>query len=114
MEGYRRIEEQDSNPDSRQAFVAMWFDESTDAAYEDGIRPGIEDAGYNALRVDRTEHINKIDDEIIAQIRRSRVVADFTQGERMARGAGSTTRRVSQPGGLPIPVIYTCRKDLVR
>jgi hypothetical protein len=31
---------------SLQAFVAMWFDESMDAAYEEGIAPAIRDAGF--------------------------------------------------------------------
>ena len=65
----------------------MWFDESTNDAYEFGIEPAIEQAGYNPLRIDRNEHINKIDDEIIEEIRRSRfVVADFSQGPDGARG----------------------------
>ena len=59
----------------------MWFDESMDQAFEVGIEPAIEEAGYKPLRIDRKEHVNKIDDEIIAELRRSRfVVADFTQG----------------------------------
>jgi hypothetical protein len=43
------------------------------------IKPAIEKAGYDPLRVDKHEHVNRIDDEIIGQIRRSRfMVADFT------------------------------------
>jgi len=60
----------------------MWFHDSTDEPWEEGIKRGIEDAGYEAVRIDQQEHNNKIDDEIIAEIRRSRfVVADFTQGD---------------------------------
>jgi hypothetical protein len=33
--------------------------------------PAIRDSGYEPMRIDRKEHINKIDDEIIAEIRRS-------------------------------------------
>ena len=66
VDGYRQIEDQATNVDSSQAFVAMWFDESTNDAFGDGIEPAIELAGYKALRIDRKEHINKIDDEIIA------------------------------------------------
>ena len=52
-----------------------------------GIMPGIEDAGYKPYLVDEDEHIDKIDDKIIAEIRRSRfIVADFTHGEKGARG----------------------------
>ena len=61
--------------------VAMWFDPSLNDAWEKGTKLGIEDAGYEAIRIDNQEHVNKIDDEIVAEIRRSRfVVADFTHG----------------------------------
>ncbi|WP_193337867.1 hypothetical protein [Devosia beringensis] len=66
---------------SDQAFVAMWFDPEVSSAYKDGIEPAIRDAGYVPMRIDQKEHANRIDDEIIAEIRRSRfVVADFTCG----------------------------------
>ena len=40
------------------------------------------------MRIDRHEHVNKIDDEIIAEIRRARfVVADFTHGDTGGRGS---------------------------
>jgi hypothetical protein len=62
-----------------QAFVAMWFHASMEAAFIDGIEPAIKECGYRAMRIDRKEHINKVDDEIVAEIRRSRfLVADFT------------------------------------
>lgn len=79
--GYERIEELNaaSYKISRNAFVAMWFDTSRKVIYDDGIRPAIEEAGYNAVRIDLKEHVGKIDDEIIANIRQSRfLVADFT------------------------------------
>ena len=46
VDGYNRIAEQPVNTESVQAFVAMWFDGQMDAAYEQGIRPAIEEAGY--------------------------------------------------------------------
>ena len=93
-----------------QAFVAMWFDECMDDVWERGIRPGIEDAGYRPVRIDRTEHNDKIDDAIIAQIRRSRfVVADFTQGDDGARGG--VYYEAGFAHGLDRPVIFACRKD---
>lgn len=68
--------------ESLQVFVAMWFSDEMKAAYENGIAPAIRDAGYLPLRIDAKEHNNKIDDEIILEIRRSRfVVADFTAPE---------------------------------
>ena len=64
------------------------------------------------VRIDQQEHNNKIDDEIIAEIRRSRfVVADFTQGEKGARGGVYYEAGFAQ--GLGIEVIFTCRKDVL-
>ena len=108
--GYQRISELRANLDSSQAFVAMWFDKSMNQAFEAGIVPAIEDAGYKPLRIDRKEHLNKIDDEIIAELRRSRfVVADFTQGDDGARGG--VYYEAGFAHGLNLPVIFTCRED---
>ena len=108
--GYRHIGDQVSNIDSTQAFVAMWFDESMKTVFEDGIKPAIEEAGYSPFRIDRKEHINKIDDEIIAEIRRSRfLVADFTQRSTGARGG--VYYEAGFAHGLGLPVIFTCRQE---
>ena len=69
VDGYRRIDEVRTNPDSRQVFVAMWFDEEMDVVYEDGIKPAVRNAGYEPLRIDREPGVNKIDDDIVAEIR---------------------------------------------
>ena len=98
--------------DSSQAFVAMWFDKTMDKVWEDGIETGIKEAGYKPMRIDKREHLNKIDDEIIAEIRRSKfVVADFTAGGDGARGG--VYYEAGFAHGLNIPVIFTCRKDLL-
>jgi len=90
---------------SNRVFVAMWFDESTHSVYEEAIKTAIQTAGYDPIRIDRTEHVNRIDDEIIGQIKRCRfMVADFT-GQRsgvyfeagMMLGVGRT-------------VIWMCKK----
>ena len=111
--GYARLAKLSGiNSGSKQAFVAMWFDESMKAVYEEGIEPAIRESGYEALRIDGKEHINKIDDEIIAEIRRSRfLVADFTQGDSGARGGVYYEAGFAR--GLNIPVIFTCREDAI-
>jgi hypothetical protein len=103
-----------------QAFVAMWFDLAMDDAYRIGIEPAIVAAGYRPLRVDQKEHSNKIDDEIIAEIRRSRfVVADFTceiiNGDKgqIAVSRGGVYYEAGFAQGLGIPVIWTCRSDSI-
>lgn len=111
--GYARLAELDgSGTASKQAFVAMWFDDSMKDAYENGIAPAIRDAGYEPLRIDHKDHNNKIDDEIIAEIRRSRfVVADFTQGDTGARGG--VYYEAGFAHGHGIPVIFTCLEDVI-
>lgn len=111
VHGHGRIAEQRINIDSTQAFVAMWFDEKMNELFEGGIEPAIKQAGFKPLRIDRKEHVNKIDDEIIAEIRRSRfLVADFTHGCDGARGG--VYYEAGFASGLGIPVFYTCRRDL--
>lgn len=108
-----------------QAFVAMWFGKSMDEAYENGFAAGILDAGYIPLRIDRVDHNNKIDDEIIAEIRRSKfLVADFTSEliER-ARPDGVPFKDTFARGGvyfeagfakgLGKDVIWTVRQDVM-
>jgi hypothetical protein len=109
--GWDRADElQLSRPQSRQAFVAMWFDPAMDALYTDGFKPGVENDGrFDAVRVDQLAHNGKIDDRIVAEIRRSGlVVADFT-GHR-----GGVYFEAGLAMGLGIPVIWTCRKDNIK
>ena len=110
--GYRRLAEAKTNVGSGQAFVAMWFGDEMNAAYEKGIEPAIVDAGYKPMRIDQKQDVVKIDDEIIAEIRRSRfLVADFTQGEDGARGG--VYFEAGFAFGLNIPVIYLCREGSI-
>ena len=91
--------------DSAQGFCAMWFDKEV-AALWTAIEPAIAAAGYKPARIDKVEHANRIDDEIMAQIRRSKfVVADFT-GQR-----GGVYFEAGFALGLGRPVIWTVRSD---
>jgi nucleoside 2-deoxyribosyltransferase len=105
--GWLRLDELQSKVvRSSQAFVAMWFNDKLTSAWDLGFRPAIVRAGYSALRIDQKEHANKICDEIIAEIRRSRfVVADYT-GHR-----GGVYYEAGFAAGRDLPVILTCRKS---
>lgn len=105
--GWRHAEELRRNTKKgNQAFVAMWFNSELDDAYDSGIAPALQACGYTPTRVDRVEHNGKIDDEIVAGIRRSAlIVADFT-GHRP-----SVYFEAGFAQGLGIPVIWTCRSD---
>ncbi len=87
-------------------FVAMSFDGTLDAAYNLGIKPGITDAGYEPVRVDRLQYNDKICDRIVAEIRQAQfVVADVTlQRQGVYFEAGYAM-------GLGRQVIWLCRQD---
>ena len=96
---------------SRQGFVAMWFSKSMNKVYKRGIEPALEDAGYEALRIDRKDFLGKVDDEIVAEIRRSRfVVADFTASKKRD-APGGVYYEAGFAYGMGIPVFHTCHKD---
>ncbi|MDQ3020870.1 MAG: hypothetical protein M3R36_09910 [Bacteroidota bacterium] len=107
MDGWNRIDEIDRKVIRKnQAFIAMWFDDSMSKVYQDGFHKAIKDSGYEPMKINLKEHNNKIDDEIIAEIRNSGfLVADFT-GHR-----GGVYYEAGFAHGLGIPVIWTCRKE---
>ena len=89
----------------------MWFDRETDDAWEEGLRPAIEDdAGFKAYRVDKDqENENRIDAAIETEIQDSRfLVADVTGGRQgVYFEAGFAL-------GLGRQVIWTVRKQGTR
>jgi hypothetical protein len=104
--GWAHLDDTEHRGNSMQAFVAMMFSNETDKLWADGISKGISDAGYKPFRIDKHDHNNRIDDEIIAAIRKSKfLVADFT-GNR-----GGVYFEAGFALGLGQQVIWLCRKD---
>lgn len=106
-EGWAYIENfRYANPESQIGFIAMWFDESVSFLLKDVINPAVEAAGYDPLPINKHQHINHIDDEIMAMIRRSKfIVADFT---------GENEGAYFESGfalGLGLPVFWLCKKE---
>lgn len=107
--GHLRVDERTADAVSAQAFVAMWFDVSTKKVYKCAIKPAIEDAGYDPVRIDEVHFTNPIIEEIKAQIRRSCfVVADVTHGDDGARGG--VYLEVGLSLDQNIPVIFTAER----
>jgi hypothetical protein len=103
--GWQRLAQLEAErPKSHQAFVAMAFADEMKPAYDEGFLPCLDDLGYDVIRVDREHYLGKIDDFIIASIRKSGLlVVDFTlvrQSVFFEAGFGM---------GLGIPVVFTCR-----
>lgn len=105
--GWRRLKELESkNIAYDQAFIAVSFAEELSVVWDDGIKPAAFDAGYRPLRVDKHQHNERIDDLIVAEIKRSGLlIADFTYpSPGVYFEAGFAL-------GLGIPVIWCCRDD---
>ena len=112
IEGYSHMADVAVSQDLSQAFVAMWFSAEMKEPYEKGIRPAIERLVYDALKIDDKPDVDKIDDEIIGEIRRSRfLVADFTHGSNGPRGG--VYYEAGFAYGLGLTVIRSCRKDII-
>jgi nucleoside 2-deoxyribosyltransferase len=94
-----------SGPASTNAFIAMAFSPDRDP-FREAIKSAVKKAGYFPLRVDEVEHINHIDDQIIAEIRGSKfMIADSTlQRNGVYFEAGFML-------GLGRPVIWVCEKE---
>jgi nucleoside 2-deoxyribosyltransferase len=107
LSGWARIEEvRKLGRSSKQAFVAMWFDERMESAWTQGIHPALVEAGYSPVRMDLLAHNDKIDDRILVEIRRSGLlVADFT-GHR-----GGVYFEAGFALGLGLPVIWCVREE---
>ncbi len=113
VEGYARLDEIEKVvTSSSKAFVAMWFNDTLGFLYPEAIEPAIKDAGYDAVIINEEHFLDKIDDQIIAEIKRSRfVVADLTHGNGGARGSVYYEAGFAQ--GLGKDVIFTCRRDMI-
>jgi hypothetical protein len=106
--GWNRVNElEKGNIDNpKNVFVAMSFDPSLKPIYENSIKKAIIEAKYNPIRVDAVEYNDKICDEIISNIRKSKfVISDATQQK------NGVYFEAGFAMGLGKPVIWTCRKD---
>ena len=105
-EGWERLRDlAKTRQDSNRAFVAMSFAPELVPVWVDGIKRALEALDYIPVRIDQTHAGDKIDNRIIAEIRRSGLlVADFT---------GHRSGVYFEAGfamGLGIPVVWTCKK----
>jgi len=120
-EGFSRLEQVGlGGAPTTQAFVAMWFNDKLQEAYDEGFAKAISAAGYRSMRIDRKEHSGKIDDEIIAEIKKSRfVVADFTcdilvnGGASHAIARGGVYYEAGFTQGIGTPLIWSVRSDCI-
>ena len=111
--GWKRlneIENKTPNEKSETAFIAMWIDSSMDNLKQN-IEKAVRNTGYNPLRIDDKEHINKIDEVILSEINKSRfIICDFTSEKEKSRG--SVYFEAGYAKGKNIPIIWSCNKKL--
>jgi hypothetical protein len=102
--GWNKIEELNRQTNFKQGFVAMWFDNSMDE-YGETIKQAIKDAGFEPMLLKGEYFLDKIDDKIIAEIKRSRFVVADVSGERP-----NVYYEAGFAQGLKIPVIWTIKE----
>jgi len=97
---------QQTSPAQLRCFVAMAFGRGeTDRVYERLIAPTLRRLNVTPVRVDRIEHLEDINNKIIAELKRSDIaVADLTFARPSVYFEAGFAQR-------SVPVIYTCRKD---
>ena len=84
----------------------MCYNEEMEGVYERAIFPAIYNSGFQPIKVNDVEHIQKIGDIIVSSIKESRfVVADFSHQR------GGVYFEAGYALGLGLPVIWTCKKS---
>ena len=76
------IQQGTAAPHARQAFVAMAFGGEWRSECERGLSSGVTAAGYRPWIADREDFLGKIDDRVLAEIRRSALVVSDLTGHR--------------------------------
>ena len=107
LKGWQRVPElQKLGKASDKAFVAMWFAAELDEAWREGIVPAFDGTGWRPVRVDSVEHNDKIDDRIVAEIRRSGLLVADVTGHR-----AGVYFEAGLALGLGLPVVWMVRAD---
>ena len=87
-------------------FVAMWFHESMNDAYETGIKAALKGTGYLPVCMNETHQNEDINFAILAEIRRAQfVVADITGGRAGVYFEAGFAKALGRD------VFFTCRRD---
>ncbi|MDP8267603.1 MAG: hypothetical protein P9L97_02630 [Candidatus Tenebribacter davisii] len=105
IEGYEKAQRlQDNKLNMDKVFVAMWFTREMTPVYKNAIEPAISACNFKPMRIDKKEHNNKIDDEILEEIEDCKfMIADFT-GQR-----GGVYFEAGYAKALKKEVIFTCK-----
>jgi hypothetical protein len=87
-------------------FIAMSFNPKLRDIWELAIKPAVEACGFVAIRIDKKAHNKDINEEILAEVKKSQfVIADFTEHKAGVYFEAGFAR------GLGREVIWSCRKS---
>ena len=105
MKGWDRLAPTGGVPGT--CFVAMSARADLDDAFDNGILKAVEDnCHFKALRIDRSQHNDNINDKIMAGIRQAQfMVADFTLQKQNVYFEAGLALGLSRPG------VWTCRDN---
>jgi hypothetical protein len=95
-----------SSAEHGRVFVAMWFHESMNDAYETGIKLALKGTGYLPVCMNETLQNDDISFAILAEIRRAQfVIADITGARNGVYFEAGFAKALGRD------VFFTCRKD---
>lgn len=99
---------QNSNKNSRLAFMAMKFGDATlNTIYNDVIKTAVAETGFEIRKLDDVKRAGLIDDKLRVEIRRSKfLIADLTHANNGAYWEAGFAE------GLGLHVIYICEKEI--
>ena len=115
-QGWLQIDElRKANVASNNAFIAMWFSESTEE-FRDAATAAVEFCGYRPIIVDQEEYSGFIMDQVITLLKQAKfVIADFTclpetiEDKEVKNGVrGGVYWESGLAYGLGKPLIHTC------
>jgi hypothetical protein len=106
MDGWEALEPLHAGSIPGRCFVAMAFDAKLDDAFYHGIKPAIEEAGYDPICLKERPTNENICDVMLAEIRKAQfIVADFTMQK------GGVYFEAGFAKALGKEVFWTCRED---
>ena len=110
-QGHSELSHSDAGKrETGRAFVAMWFNDEMNDAYDNGIEPALMSLGYEPVRIDKILSTDDIMVEILAQISECDImIADFTHGKEGPRGGVYYEAGYAEASGKS--VIMCCRED---
>ena len=101
---------QERNPESKQIFMAMQFNQEAREFVNAHLKPLAKELGFDLKLLDEIiSEENLIDDKLRVEIKRSRIlICDLTHHNRGAYWEAGYAE------GLGIPVVYICREDVLK